>query len=77
MGRREAEQQTVSVRYRSGEETAMTVDAFIEHALDLVRSKSLEGAGLEHVLAHPWSRGCRRAASPARWRRDRQCQALL
>ncbi len=45
VGRREAEQQTVSVRYRSGEETSMTVDAFIEHALDLVRSKSLEGAG--------------------------------
>lgn len=45
VGRREAEQQTVSVRYRSGEETSMTVDAFIEHSLDLVRSKSLEGAG--------------------------------
>lgn len=45
VGRREAEQQTVSLRYRSGEETSMTVDAFVEHALDLVRRKSLEGAG--------------------------------
>ncbi len=48
VGRREAEQQTVSVRYRSGEETTLSVDAFIEHALDLVRSKSLAGAG--HLL---------------------------
>ncbi|MGQ0838424.1 threonine--tRNA ligase [Actinokineospora sp.] len=45
VGRREAEQQTVTVRYRSGEETSMAVDAFVEHALELVRSKSLEGAG--------------------------------
>lgn len=45
VGRREAEQHTVSVRYRSGEESSMTVDAFVDHALDLVRSKSLDGAG--------------------------------
>lgn len=45
VGRREAEQQTVSVRYRSGEETSMTVDAFVEHAVKLVRCKSLDGAG--------------------------------
>lgn len=45
VGRREAEQHTVSVRYRSGEEAAMSVNDFTEHALDLVRSKSLEGAG--------------------------------
>ncbi len=45
VGRREAEQHTVSVRYRSGEEASMTVDAFVDHALDLVRSKSLEGSG--------------------------------
>lgn len=45
VGRREAEQQAVSVRYRSGKEASMTVDAFVEHALDLVRSKSLDGAG--------------------------------
>lgn len=45
VGRREAEQQTVSVRYRSGGEESMTVDAFIEHAVELVRSKSLDGAG--------------------------------
>ncbi|MGH3697822.1 MAG: aminoacyl--tRNA ligase-related protein [Pseudonocardiaceae bacterium] len=45
VGRREAEQQTVSVRYRSGEEASMPVDAFVDHALKLVRSKSLHGAG--------------------------------
>ncbi|MPZ63989.1 MAG: threonine--tRNA ligase [Pseudonocardiaceae bacterium] len=45
VGRREAEQHTVSVRYRSGAEASMTVDAFVDHALDLVRSKSLDGAG--------------------------------
>lgn len=45
VGQREAEQQTVSVRYRSGKEESMTVDAFVEHAQNLVRSKSLESAG--------------------------------
>ncbi|MPZ88435.1 MAG: threonine--tRNA ligase [Nitriliruptorales bacterium] len=45
VGRREAEQQAVSVRYRSGDEKSMAVDVFVEHALDLVRSKSLDGAG--------------------------------
>lgn len=45
VGRNEEEQQTVSVRYRSGEETSMTVDAFAEHAQELVSTKSLEGAG--------------------------------
>jgi threonyl-tRNA synthetase len=45
VGRREAEEHSVSVRYRSGEETSMSVDAFADHALELVRSKSLEGAG--------------------------------
>lgn len=45
VGRREAEQQSVSVRYRSGKEESMTVDAFVDHALTLVRTKSLEGAG--------------------------------
>ena len=45
VGRREAETQSVTVRYRSGEEVPMTVDAFIERASGLVRSKSLEGAG--------------------------------
>jgi threonyl-tRNA synthetase len=49
VGRREAEQQTVSVRYRSGQEISMSVDAFVDHAVGLVRSKSLEGAG------HVWS----------------------
>lgn len=45
VGRREADEQTVSVRHRSGEETSMPVDAFIEYAQGMVRSKSLEGAG--------------------------------
>ncbi|MGH3868747.1 MAG: threonine--tRNA ligase [Pseudonocardiaceae bacterium] len=45
VGRREAEQQTVSVRYRSGEERSMSVDAFVAHTAELVRTKSLEGAG--------------------------------
>jgi threonyl-tRNA synthetase len=45
VGRREAEQQGVTVRYRSGEEKPMSLDAFTEHALELVRTKSLEGAG--------------------------------
>ncbi|MGH3517370.1 MAG: threonine--tRNA ligase [Haloechinothrix sp.] len=45
VGRREAEQQSVSVRDRSGEETSMTVDAFVNHVRELVRSKSLAGAG--------------------------------
>jgi threonyl-tRNA synthetase len=45
VGRREAEQQGVTVRYRSGEEKPLSLDAFTEHALELVRTKSLEGAG--------------------------------
>jgi threonyl-tRNA synthetase len=48
VGGREAEQQTVTVRYRSGEEVTMATDAFLDHALDLIRSKSLDGAG--HLL---------------------------
>ncbi|MGH7870179.1 MAG: threonine--tRNA ligase, partial [Candidatus Dormibacteraceae bacterium] len=45
VGHREAEHQTVSVRYRSGEEVSMSVDAFVAHAMKLVRDKSLAGAG--------------------------------
>jgi threonyl-tRNA synthetase len=45
VGRREAEQRSVSVRYRSGQEVSMPLDAFVEHVTDLVRTKSLEGAG--------------------------------
>jgi threonyl-tRNA synthetase len=45
LGRREAEQRTVTVRYRSGQETPMPLDEFVEHAKELVQSKSLEGAG--------------------------------
>jgi threonyl-tRNA synthetase len=45
IGRREADQRTVTVRYRSGQETPMPLDQFVEHAKEMVRSKSLEGAG--------------------------------
>jgi threonyl-tRNA synthetase len=45
LGRREAEQRTVTIRYRSGQETPMPLDEFVEHAKELVQSKSLEGAG--------------------------------
>ena len=45
VGRREASQRTVSVRYRSGEEVPMALDAFLAHVTDLVRTKSLAGAG--------------------------------
>ncbi|MFJ9023187.1 threonine--tRNA ligase [Streptomyces sp. NPDC102259] len=45
LGRKEAEERTVSVRYRSGEERSMPLDAFVAQATELVRSKSLEGAG--------------------------------
>jgi threonyl-tRNA synthetase len=45
VGRREAEQRSVTVRDRSGTETPMALDAFVAHVLELVRSKSLEGAG--------------------------------
>ncbi|MER5197933.1 threonine--tRNA ligase [Streptomyces sp. NPDC002755] len=45
LGRKEAESRTVSVRYRSGEERSMPLEALVEQATELVRSKSLEGAG--------------------------------
>jgi threonyl-tRNA synthetase len=45
VGRREAEQRSVSVRYRSGEEVPMALDAFVKHVTELVRTRSLEGAG--------------------------------
>lgn len=45
LGRREAEQRTVTVRYRSGQEIPMPLDEFVEHAKELVQGKSLEGAG--------------------------------
>lgn len=45
VGRREVEQRTVSVRYRSGEEVSMSLDDFVAHAIELVKTKSLEGAG--------------------------------
>lgn len=45
VGRREVEEQSVTVRDRSGTETQMPVDEFLAHALELVRTKSLAGAG--------------------------------
>jgi threonyl-tRNA synthetase len=45
VGRREAERRSVSVRYRSGEEVPMALDAFVEHVTELVRTRSLKGAG--------------------------------
>jgi threonyl-tRNA synthetase len=45
VGRREAEEGTVTVRVRSGEETAMSLDDFVAYARELVATKSLEGAG--------------------------------
>jgi threonyl-tRNA synthetase len=45
VGRREAEQRSVSVRYRSGDERALSLADFVTHAQDLIKSKSLERAG--------------------------------
>jgi threonyl-tRNA synthetase len=45
VGRREAEQRSVTVRYRSGEEVTMPLAAFTEQATELVRTRSLQGAG--------------------------------
>jgi threonyl-tRNA synthetase len=48
VGRREAGQRSVSVRYRSGEEVSMALGAFLDHVTELVRTKSLDGAGHLH-----------------------------
>jgi len=45
LGRREQENESVSVRDRSGKEQSMPLAAFVKHAQDLVRDKSLDGAG--------------------------------
>jgi threonyl-tRNA synthetase len=45
IGRREADQRAVTVRYRSGQETPMALKEFVQHATELVRTKSLDGAG--------------------------------
>lgn len=45
VGRREATERSVTVRYRSGREATMSLDAFVEQATELVRTRSLEGAG--------------------------------
>lgn len=45
IGRREAKNRSVTVRYRSAEERSMPLDEFVEHALELIRTKNLAGAG--------------------------------
>ncbi len=55
IGRREAEQRTVSVRTRSGQEVSMSLDTFVSYANELVRSKSLDGAG--HLRSESTARG--------------------
>ncbi|MGQ4330333.1 threonine--tRNA ligase [Streptomyces hayashii] len=45
VGRREAEERAVTVRDRSGQETLMPLDAFVDHTTELIRTKSLDGAG--------------------------------
>ncbi|MDT3398599.1 threonine--tRNA ligase [Streptomyces sp. B1866] len=45
VGRREAEERGVTVRDRSGTETFMPLDAFVGHVTELIRTKSLDGAG--------------------------------
>jgi threonyl-tRNA synthetase len=45
VGRREAGRRSVSVRYRSGQEVSMPLEAFVEHVTELVRTRSLAGAG--------------------------------
>jgi len=45
VGRREADDGTVTVRDRSGTEQTMPLDAFVDRTLDLIATKSLDGAG--------------------------------
>lgn len=45
LGRREQENESVSVRYRSGKEQSMSLADFVEQAQGLVNTRSLEGAG--------------------------------
>ncbi|MFE2872685.1 MULTISPECIES: threonine--tRNA ligase [unclassified Embleya] len=45
VGRREAEQRTVTVRNRAGEEVPMPLDEFVTHVSDLIKTRSLDGAG--------------------------------
>ncbi len=45
LGRREREHGTVSVRYRSGAEESMPLAAFVTHVTELIRTRSLDGAG--------------------------------
>jgi threonyl-tRNA synthetase len=51
VGRREAEQRAVTVRDRAGVETAMSLADFVAHATELVRTRSLVGAG--HLQTQP------------------------
>jgi threonyl-tRNA synthetase len=45
VGRREAEQRSVTLRDRSGTETPMALDDLVRHATGLIASRSLDGAG--------------------------------
>ncbi|HJQ02088.1 MAG TPA: threonine--tRNA ligase [Jatrophihabitans sp.] len=45
IGRREVEQRSVTVRYRSGEEKPMALAGFLGHVRELIDTKSLAGAG--------------------------------
>jgi threonyl-tRNA synthetase len=48
LGRREAESGSVSVRFRSGQETPMSLTGFVDYVTEQIRTKSLEGAG--HIV---------------------------
>jgi threonyl-tRNA synthetase len=45
VGRREAEHQSVTVRYRSGDEVTMPLAAFTEGATELVHTRNLARGG--------------------------------
>jgi threonyl-tRNA synthetase len=45
VGRREAENRSVTLRDRAGTETPMSLDDLVRHATELIRTRSLDGAG--------------------------------
>ena len=45
VGRREVENRSVTVRYRSGEERSLSLDEFLAHVLKMIATKDLAGAG--------------------------------
>ena len=48
VGRREAEDGTVTVRDRSGQEETLPLDTFVDRTLAAIETKSLAGAG--HII---------------------------